>query len=231
MNNDITIIYYTSNHAPEKFLDKTKETLLEASNGIPIISVSQKPIDFGENICIGDIGRSHLNIYRQALIGAKAAKTKYIAMAEDDVLYTKEHFQYTPKDDVFLYNMNVWRLYTWVKPPIYSWKDRFNFHDLICSRELFIEAIEERFNKWPDDSKINIANWAEPGKYEGPHHLNVTERKVEKHYSKLPNIAFSHETNLQFNNLGTRKKLGPLQAYEIPFWGHANNIIKIYNEK
>jgi hypothetical protein len=62
---------------------------------------------------MGDIGRSHLNIYRQILEGCKAATTKYVAMAEDDILYSESHFhsgqiakEFESHGDVMLYDMN-----------------------------------------------------------------------------------------------------------------------------
>lgn len=229
MSSDLTVIYYTSNFIPDKFMEYTKRELLKAARDIPLISVSQKPMNFGKNICVGNIDRTHLNIYRQALRGAKEATTKYIAMAEDDVLYSPGCFTcHTPTPGVFAYNQNVWCLYTWVKPPVFSFKNRINLYSLICERELFIEAMEERFAKWPDESKINIGMWAEPGKYEGSKHLGVTERKTEIFWSLTSNIAFSHQSALSFLNLGTRKKLGSLLSYEIPYWGRALDIVKEY---
>jgi len=94
-----TIIYYTGNTEKESFEKKVRENILRASNGIPIISVSQKPIDFGQNICVGEIGLSYENEYKQVLIGCKAAKTDFLIMAESDTLYPKTgYFDFQPKD-------------------------------------------------------------------------------------------------------------------------------------
>ncbi|KKL05880.1 hypothetical protein LCGC14_2601630, partial [marine sediment metagenome] len=73
---DITVVYYTSNYMTGKFIEKTKEQLLSVIGDLPLISVSHKPMNFGTNICVGDVGRSHLNIYRQILVGARGARTK-----------------------------------------------------------------------------------------------------------------------------------------------------------
>ena len=62
---ETTVIYYTDNSIDEKLMKFCQKNILEAAQGKPIISVSQKPIDFGENICVGEIGRSHLNLYKQ----------------------------------------------------------------------------------------------------------------------------------------------------------------------
>ena len=76
---DLTVIYYTANYLNNRFADRVREQLIRAIGQTPLISVSHKPMDFGENICVGDIGRSVYNIYKQVLIGARAAKTKYVA--------------------------------------------------------------------------------------------------------------------------------------------------------
>lgn len=223
---DLTVIYYTANHISQLFARTIQHYLLGAIGELPLISVSQKPMNFGENICVGEIGRSHLNIYRQALIGAKAAKTKYIVLAEDDILYSPGHFKYRPSNGVFAYNMSVWSIYTWVRPPIFSYKDRRVLHSMICERDLFIEAMDERFNKYPNESKVNLGLWAEPGKYEDQ--LGVTVRQTEKFYTAIVNVAFSHETALAFGNLGTRKKLGNLRVTALPYWGSAEQVLSLY---
>lgn len=230
---DLTVIYYTSNWLDEHnpfFLENTKKQLLKAIGDLPLISVSQKPIAFGENICIGDVGRSHLNIYRQILIGTKAAKTKFVAMAEDDILYSYGHFHdYLPKKDVFLYDMNKWSIFTWTKPPLYSFRTKRKVvNSLIAPRQMLIDALEERFNKFKDvpEEKIPLHYWGDPGRYENK--LGVTVRETEEFYSSCPNIVFSHPEAYGYLSRGTRKRLGDLKAIELPFWGRAEDVLKLY---
>ena len=104
--NDITIIYITASEVPEKWAEFQRKKLIEVSGAAPIISVSRKPLDFGFNI-IDNGKRCTDNIYRQMLRAIKISKTKYIAVAEDDVLYPPDHFTfYRPADDTFGYNKN-----------------------------------------------------------------------------------------------------------------------------
>lgn len=226
MQDDLTVIYYTANAINDYFSKNVREHLLKAINGFPLISVSKKPMDFGRNICVGETPRNHVNTYRQATTGAKEAKTKYIGLAEDDILYSPEHFKRRPRPGVFAYNIGVWGFYTWNDPPIFSWKGRRNLSGLICERDLFIEAMEERFAMYPSDEDVPPESWTEPGKYE--HTLGITVRQTEEFYSNPANIMFSHEQALAFGNLGTRKKLGELRAIEIPYWGTAQEIMKVY---
>lgn len=93
---DLTVIYYTNNREVPAFAEKVQQTLLEAIGDLPLISVSQKPMDFGQNICVGDVGSSTQNTFRQLQIGAIAAKTTFIATAEADCLYPKEYFEFRP---------------------------------------------------------------------------------------------------------------------------------------
>jgi hypothetical protein len=228
---DLTVLYYTSNYLEEHnpyFVSNTKRQLLTAIGNTPLISISQQPMDFGKNICIGNIGRSHLNIYKQMLIGAKAATTKYVAMAEDDLLYPRDHFDYRPTPGVFAYNMCKWSIFTWIRPAMFGFKNRRVINSLICERDLLIESLEERFTKYPDPEKTPIHYWGDLGRYE--HSLGVTVRKTEEFYSKTPIIYFSHENSYGYLALGHRKKLEPLRAYDIPEWGKADDILKLYYE-
>jgi hypothetical protein len=86
------------------FMEKTQEALLASLGDTPLISVSQKPMDFGKNICVGDVGWSLHNAWRQLQIGAMEATTPFICTAEDDTLYPKEYFQFHPDImDTFYY--------------------------------------------------------------------------------------------------------------------------------
>ena len=225
--NDITIVYYTANRISETFSLAVRQRLIDAAIYRPIISVSQKPMRFGQNIVFASQEQSTLNIYRQALIGAKAATTKYIGLAEDDVLYSPDHFTcHRPDPGVFAYDMNVWLMYSWVKPPIFSYKGRRNLYALICHREDFIRTMEERFAKYPDGTGFNPGHWGEPGKYEQS--LGVEVNPTEEFRSGLPSIAFSHEQAVSFRDLGKRKKLGDERRTELPHWGTADAIMQLY---
>lgn len=221
---NLTVVYYTASVLREPFFSNAQKQLTQAAGRLPIISISQKPLALGENICV-ELGRSYLNIYKQMLIGAKAAKTKYIAFAEDDTLYSAEHFRtYMPKDDEFAFDVSRWSLYTWSSPPVFSIKSRRSNSTLIAVRDLFIEAMEERFAKFPDESQIKLKNWAEPSRYES--HLGVTVRTGFEFSSDVPCITFSHPDAIGYDIQGELKALGKMKAYEIPYWGRASDVME-----
>src|SRR4030042_1521512 len=95
----LTILYYTSNREKPYFEKRIQGNLLKVCGDVPIISISQKPIDLGTNICVGDVGASGFNMFRQVQIGCEHAKTKFVISAEADCLYPPDYFQFVPERD------------------------------------------------------------------------------------------------------------------------------------
>jgi len=235
---DLTVIYYTSNYLEEQnpvFVSNTKKQLLKAIGNHPLISISQKSMDFGTNLCVGDIGRKHRNIYWQILQGCKMAKTKYVAMAEDDILYSYEHFHtYVPKKRRFAFDKQKLSMFTWTKPPMYSFRTkRFVINQMICDRELMIEAMEERFARVPEllaegkTSEWIDSRWGDPGRYERL--LGVKAQEREEFYCHTPSIVFSHPKAFGYEtNQGRKKRLGDVKMFDIPYWGKAEDVLQYY---
>lgn len=112
LKNLLTVIYYTSNREDEAFEKNIKTKLLKVIGDLPLVSVSQKPIKFGKNICVGDVGVSNQNVFRQFQIGCMNATTPFVVVAESDCLYPKKYFEFIPKDiNMCCKYDNVWLLY------------------------------------------------------------------------------------------------------------------------
>jgi len=226
---DLTIIYLTANKISDFFGENCRKQLLKAADEMPIISVSLKPIDFGQNICIGDSEPSAWNIYYQVLLGAREAKTKYIGIAEDDVLYSWEHYHHwRPADDVIGYNMSKWGIYTWSEPPEFSFTRRKNNTSMIAPTKFIIEALEERFAKYPKGTPYPAQWWGEVGKYDTK--LGLKRRTIKEFWTATPNIVFTHEDALGMKGLGKRKRMGMIRAYEIPYWGRAEDVVRLWSK-
>lgn len=219
--NDLTCIFLTVNKVPEQWAQFQKETLLKALDGYPVITMSMKPLDWGTNVLQdGEISAS--NVYRQLLRGAKLATTKYIAVAEDDALYPREHFHsFRPKDDEFGYNFSRWGIFSW-GIPTYFWCDRISNLTLIANRELVIEALEERFAKYPEGTPN--AQTGELGRYKRQMDLGTTNYKAVAFYTTVPVVNFSHPEALCTFEQRKRKRLGFVRAYDIPYWDHAKDL-------
>lgn len=235
----ITLVHYTSNHLDKvnpRFAQAVRDQILSAAEGYPIITVSQEPLAFGDhNIVVGNIGRSHLNIYRQLLVGAKAAlertKTRWIAVVEDDGLYNAGHFRtHRPALHKFGYNVNRWSFFTWSKPPCFSYKERMVVNQLIAPTELLVEAMEERFAKFKDipDSEIPISYWGDPGRLERS--LKVTIRDRQPFASPEPNVILSHEAAYGYESRGKRKGLGEAPRKELYPWGSASDVLALWTD-
>lgn len=138
---DKTIVYYTSNGDYPALEEAVRTIIREHSQGLPIVSVSQQPIEFGTNLCVGDIGRSRHNIYRQLRIGAENASTRFLVVCEADFLYPPQWFQFTPpRDDTYYYPQECYIL----------WKKRSSFfrkkmHQLtgIVSRNHLLRLLDQ----------------------------------------------------------------------------------------
>lgn len=218
---DITLLYYTANRIHDFFAENIRNHLL--GFGLPIVSISQKAIDFGCNICVGDIGISVYNIYRQILIGARMVETDFIICCEDDCLYNEEHFSIRPKENAFYYNTHKWT----VHPTVFTHLIRSGMCMCIVSRDLLIETLEVRFKKYPIASEClrpGIQKYfGEPGRFE--HRLKLPKVQIRRIETVTPTLTFSHK-----HSMGGRRKIVKKYPIEkrLPFWGKAKDIWKQY---
>jgi len=211
---DLTVIFLTVNRVPEGWAEYHKTVLLEAIGDTPLITISKKPLDWGLNL-IQDAEPSVNNIYRQILRGSKIATTPFIAIAEDDTLYHKSHFEFRPPMDTFAYDGIRWGMLTWGSKSFYYYKERISNAAMIAPRGLVIESLEERFRKHPN------SNLGELGKEKG---TNITNRKTMFFWPEVGMVFFSHKNSLDPTEQHKSKKPGAVQAYDIPYWGRAEDL-------
>ena len=224
----MTIIYITASQLPKEFVEWNRKSLLDQVGDFPIISISREPLEFGDMNILDDQPKSLSNIYWQMLRAARMAKTPFIAMAEDDTCYHREHFTfYRPEMDTFAYDQNRFALFTWGKP-MYHWRNRKSNCSLIAPRELLIEALEERFRKWPNGTPENITG--EVGRKMVEKNMGITIRKFEEVFSKVSLIQFNHDFSSEERQRTHRKSYGPIRAYDIPHWGKASDLVKKFME-
>ena len=202
LKNEKTIIYYTSCREKESFENKVRENILKIKGDLPIISVSQKPIDFGKNICVGDIGQNYVNAFKQCLIGCKAATTPFVAMTEDDSLYpTTGYFDFQPTDLNTIYSYdNVWLM--WDRKQ----RTRFYKHGTTCGsivlgREFYISLLKD-----------------------GPPNFFNPELKWEFFHGD-PIINIKTRNGISF---GTTLTKGVRPKKSFPYWGTVEDIKKNY---
>ena len=204
--NDLTVLYYTSNKENEKFEAKIRKKLLEVCGDIPIISVSQKPIDLGKNICVGDVGASYLNLHRQIQIGCQEAKTPFVVAAEADCLYPPDYFGFRPTnlDTCYLYD-NIYILKSWTDG--FLNKD-ICFGALIAGREFYLKKLEK--------SLLGKPMW-------GPEKNNRLWERSDWKFFGTENPVISFKTGRGI--MKATKTFGD-PVDEVPYWGKSSTLRK-----
>jgi len=205
--------------------------------------VSQKPIDFGENICVGQIGQSAYNCYKQIFIAAQHAKTKYVACVEDDAIYNMEHFNHRPSSNrVFSYNNNLWlveRTMYWHR--VGDGRLGSGMCCCIVATDMMLAVLGKRFEKWPTEplppadtpldkwehcKKRIQANFQEPGRFD----RNLGTRSVPVEYFKtdLPIVVLN-----RWGSLGGRRpnnKSDQIRVTSMDHLGKSSDIWGYYME-
>jgi len=230
---DITLLFITGNRVPEKWGAFQRKTMLEAGKGSPVITISRQPMPFMPGInLLDDKPSGPLNFYSQILRGAKTATTPYVALCEDDTLYTEDHFKFRPPLDTFAYNVNRWSIYTW-GVPTYSFRKGSRCGCAgIYPRQLAVDSLEERFERYGDHIPIKI--FGELGCYEK--YMDVTIRKTINFYSDPPIIQMAHHYFSLHENTPEarvhieRKRMGFVRAFEVPYWGKAEDIVRYFHD-
>jgi hypothetical protein len=205
-----------------------RDYLIWSAEDIPIISVSQKPVSLGTNICVGEIGRSITSIFMQVLAGALAAETKYVAIAEQDNLYPKGCFSYRPpRDDTFYYNLNFLILHhEGDLSGLYGAYNgfRFSFSQLVCNRELLVKALKWALRIIDEGHSVNHKEGmlVEPGAWKALFKdVEPEYTKYDFYWDRWPSIDIRHSR-------GFTKQLRKytILADKAIYWGAPEDIIK-----
>lgn len=210
---DLTLLFYTANRVEPRMMDVAMDNL--KAYGYPIISVSQKPMDLGHNICVGDIGQSAENIYKQVCIGLEHVKTPYVALVEDDCLYIPEHFEH--RSECFAYNTNRWLLHADSEPHTFSYRERCILCQLIAPTELLRKWFDER-------NKITVPENAigEPGVAD--HRAGIKPAfRYGSFKTSSPNVVLCHRANTSGRRY--HGKDAPEQT-ELAPWGDAETLLR-----
>lgn len=219
--NDITIIYCSSNKEKPEFEQRIRDNILKYCGDIPIVSVTQKPIDFGTNICVGeDVGVSGFNFFRQSLIACQNAKTPFVLSCEADCLYPPDYFKFIPpRLDKCYRNSN---LYVMPQHRALFWKkEEGATHAQIVGREFYIQRLEHLFEGEPmwDATQKNFPKEKFHNKKEDVFRL---EQK-ESYETENPVVQIKTSQSMRHYTNSDRQ-----DRTELPFWGTAQDFRKKY---
>jgi hypothetical protein len=143
---DKSIVYYTGNGDYPKLEEAVRDTITRHSDGMPIVSVSHQPLDFGTNICVGPLQQSPEHVFMQLRLGAQAATSKYVCVCEADTLYPEQFFRFDPpRSDTYYYPKDGY--ITWTGRGFY-WEKRLRELTGIVAREHLLRVLGVMQEKW-----------------------------------------------------------------------------------
>jgi len=155
------IVYYTDNKIDRLLGKQVRKRISKICGKIPIISVSQEPISFGKNICVGKKPREYRSIYEQILVGVKAAApNSIIYLCEHDVFYHPSHFAFLPTSDrAMFFNRNRYYWGLGVNS-FFPARGRKALSQSVTRREYLIKHCQSRITKWDQgiEHKMKVAN-------------------------------------------------------------------------
>lgn len=201
-----TIIYYSSNKEDEVFEQKVIDSLLSVAGSLPIISVTQKPLNLGHNICVGDVGASNFNLYRQVQMACERANTEYVISAEADCLYGADYFLFRPNEKNRCFrNSNIFILN----------KDKGLFLKKTCS--VFSQIVDrEYYLALLKDLYANKPMWDEQNK-KWPGEVFPTWKYFS---TEIPCLSFKTGDGLRKMTQVMREG----HTETLPYWGNMDNL-------
>jgi hypothetical protein len=196
------ILYYTDNRlngikALGREVFPWAQKLIKRS-GLPITSVSLKPIDFGKNIVL-NLKPNVVTMTKQILAGLEAMTEDVVFFAEHDILYHPSHYDFTPTDkNTFYFNSHGWKWDYRSKRAVYHDK-MVGLYGLCAYRDKLLEHYARRLDiiyaRGYDKEVSRNPRWMrvigyEPGK--PTRNGGISNDRLEQWRSKYPNINVRH---------------------------------------
>ena len=209
------ICYYTSNRENPEFEKKIQDNILSITD-LPIISVSQKPIDFGKNICVGDVGVSGFNCFRQIQIALKNTDADFVISAEADCLYPPDYF----KKDTFAINkcFRMNNLYVMGDHRSYYWRKLEGAtHAQVIYRKFYLDRLNKLFEGAP--------KWStEEFNFPKERHKQADvfdESEIRRYFLPYPVVQIKTHNGMRYHTHSER-----INIYDIPYWGNGKKLRK-----
>jgi len=174
------IIFYTDNQLNLKIAHRVQNQLKRS--GLPIVSSSLKPMEFGNNAVIKE-KRGQVAYFKQILSALERSDAEIVFFCEHDVLYHPSHFDFTPAEDKFYFNTNV---YKWKYPEHHFLKvdDCKQISGMVCFRKKALEFYQKKVKQLED------------GKWDKHYEPQLGRDSFQ---SEFANIDIRHDKNLTKN--------------------------------
>lgn len=195
------IIYYTDSKLQDPIFSAVQKQLEKA--GLPIISCSLAPINFGKNIVL-NLKPGPVTMFEQILAALEASEAESLFFCEHDVLYHPAHFEFSPPEkEIFYYNTNVWR-WDYYGTKVITYDHLRSLSGLCANRQKAIDHYQKKlkiiyergYDKIPTAGNPGWARTMgyEPGK---PKRIGgISDDTVEEWRSKYPNIDIRHRKTM-----------------------------------
>ena len=230
------IIYYSHLRPREEILAGVRKQILKT--GLPIVSCTLKPLDFGKNIVL-EMEPGAIAYFTQIFTALKAHAAKYVFFFEHDVLYHPTHFHFIPpRDDTFYYNVNVWR-WDYLSDRCITYDHHASVSGICVNRELAIDFYDKRLKLIDELSYGKEFSWGnpkwaremgyEPGKVS---RFSKEKAKKEEWRSPYPNIDIRHTRTMTAPKMYRQDfKHKPTGWWEttinkIPGWNKPRELLK-----
>ena len=183
------IVYYTDNRL-DPLVMRACQRQLERS-GLPIVSVSLEPLDFGRNVVM-EGERGPLTMFKQILAGLEAMDAELAFFAEHDIIYSDSHWEFQPpREDLFYYNNNLWKVDLETGRALFHYSNHTS--QLCAYRSLLLEHYRKRVAMVEANGFSNRMGY-EPG-------TNRRKERIDNYWhetwmSEQPNLDIRHGGNL-----------------------------------
>jgi len=215
------LVYYTDNYGDKNILDVCRRQIQKCADiyNLPIVSVSQKPINFGRNIVM-NITRSNESMFKQILKGVEEVYTEIIFLLEHDLLYHPAHFDFMPEDEnTFYYDHNRWAVCADTGKATFYYT---NCPSLLCARR---SLLVDHYSKCVESIKDH--GFKKKYGYSPPKGLPKSERagKAESYFASGVSVDIRRSDawtrrrmdRSQFRSEGSCK--GWTESDSVPGWG------------
>lgn len=218
----VTIFYCSSNKEKPEFEQRIIDNINKYKGDLEVVSVTQKPIDFGTNICVGEnVGVSGFNFFKQSLIALQNIKTPFALSCEADTVYGPDYFKFVPErlDKCYrnknLFVMGQHRTY-------FFKKEEGATHAQIVGTEFYKKRLEELFEGEPEwDYNEEQKNFPkEKFKVKRDDVFNVHDKnEVEFYETEEPVIQIKTSQSMRHHTHSDRTPI-----YSLPFWGSGKDF-------
>ncbi len=214
------MLYYTDNQLDERIMKVVQKNLEYQCNGHRLVSVSLKPMSFGENIVL-PLRRGHLAMAKQQLAGLEKLDTDIVFMVEHDIIYPACHFDFIPpRKDVFYYDLNWWKVRQTDGQALHFKAKQVS--GLCAYRDILTEYYRNRV-KLIESGEIGGRRHFEPGSHYRDAYNKLTNHGFDTWFSEIPYVDIRHGTVVTRNIFDPSGYRGQVtdwtMADEVPYWG------------